>query len=82
LKVAGATVFRAFEGFGETAELHRHHLFGGDQPIVVTIVERSEQAERILPILEGMLNGGIVAVTDVEIILVSKDSKSAPDSSR
>ncbi len=72
LKVAGATVFRAFEGFGETAELHHRHLFRNDQPIVITIVERPEKADEILPVIEGMMNGGIVAVTDVEVTVVSK----------
>ena len=37
LKIAGATVFRGLEGYGETAEIHRHRLIGKDQPIVVTI---------------------------------------------
>ena len=25
LKIAGATVIRGLEGYGETAEIHRHH---------------------------------------------------------
>jgi uncharacterized protein len=77
LKIAGATVFRALEGFGETAELHHHHLLRGDQPIVITIVERPEKAQQILPILESMMNGGIIAVTDVEVMVVSNGSKTA-----
>jgi uncharacterized protein len=72
LKVAGATVFRAFEGFGATSEMHRHHLLGGNHPIVITIVERPEKVEQILPILESMLTSGIVAVTNVEVTAVSK----------
>ena len=77
LKVAGATVFRAFEGFGETAELHREHLFGSDQPIVITIVERPEKVQQIVPMLESMMNGGIVAITDVEIVAVSKNNRTS-----
>lgn len=77
LKIAGATVFRAFEGFGETAELHRHHLFRGGQPIVITIVERPEKAAQILPILQSMMQGGIIAVTDVEVIAISKGERIA-----
>jgi uncharacterized protein len=72
LKVAGATAFRAFEGFGETAELHHRHLFRDDQPIVITIVERPDKAEQILPLIESMMNGGIIAITDVEVTAVSK----------
>jgi uncharacterized protein len=71
LNVAGATVFRALEGFGETAELHRRHLFGGDEPIVITIVERPEKIQEILPVLEGMMDSGMIAITHVEVAAIS-----------
>lgn len=71
LNVAGATAFRALEGFGETAEVHRPHLFGGDEPIVITIVERPEKAQEILPILQGMMTSGLIAVTDVDVTFVT-----------
>jgi PII-like signaling protein len=71
LKVAGVTVFRALEGFGETAELHHHQLFGSDQPIVITVVERPGKAQETLPILEGMMNSGVIAVTNVEVTFIS-----------
>ncbi len=77
LKVAGVTVFRALEGFGETAELHHHHLFRSDQPIVITIVETPEKAQQILPILEGMMNSGVIALTDVEVTVVSNGARAA-----
>src|SRR5437016_1081541 len=39
LSIAGATVFRGVEGFGESAEIHKRHLITHDQPIVVTIID-------------------------------------------
>ncbi|MGC2662090.1 MAG: DUF190 domain-containing protein [Bryobacteraceae bacterium] len=77
LRIAGVTVFRAFEGFGETAEVHHHHLFRGNQPMVITIVERQERIEEMLPILEDMMSGGILAVTDVQVTVVSKGARTA-----
>ncbi len=71
LRLAGVTVFRALEGFGETATLHKHHLFGNDQSIVITVVERPEKISQALPVFENMMSGGVIAVTDVEMILVS-----------
>lgn len=71
LNVAGATAFRALEGFGETAEVHRSHLFGGDEPIIITIVERPEKAQEILPILQSMMTSGLIAVTDVDVAFVN-----------
>src|SRR5579875_3643863 len=70
LRVAGVTVFRAFEGYGETAELHHRRLFHGDQPIVITIVERPEKAQEIVPVLQAMMDGGVIAVTDVEVTVI------------
>jgi hypothetical protein len=71
LKLAGVTVFRALEGFGHTSEMHRAHLFVHDQPIVITVVESPEKAAGALPILQRMMTSGVVAVTDVEITVVS-----------
>jgi len=77
LKLAGVTVFRAFEGFGETAELHRKHVFRNDQSIVITIIERPEKVEQVLPEFEGMMNSGMIAVTDVEVTVVSNGTRGA-----
>lgn len=72
LHIAGVTVFRALEGFGETAELHRHHLFRSDQSIVVAIVETPQKAQQAIPVFESMMNSGMIAVTDVEVTVISK----------
>lgn len=79
LNLAGATVFRALEGFGESSELHRTHLFGSDQPIVITVVDRPEKAREALPILQAMMRGGVIAVTDVEMITISSEARARPD---
>lgn len=77
LKMAGVTVFRALEGFGESAELHHHRLFQSDQPIIITIVERPEKAEQALPVLERMMNSGVIAVTDVDVVVIANGVRAA-----
>jgi PII-like signaling protein len=72
LKIAGATVFRGLEGYGETAEIHRHHLVRKDQPIVVTIVDSPENLGRLIPELEGMMDTGLIATSDVEYMRIEK----------
>jgi PII-like signaling protein len=72
LKIAGATVFRGLEGYGETAEIHRHHLIKKDQPIVVTIVDTPENVGRLIPEVEGMMDTGMIATSDVEYIRIEK----------
>jgi PII-like signaling protein len=65
LHIAGATVFRGLEGYGETAGLDRH-------PIVVTIVDSAENIDRLLPELEAMMDTGIIAASDVDTIRIEK----------
>ena len=72
LKIAGATVFRGLEGYGETAEIHRHRLIKKDQPIVVTIVDTPENLGRLIPEVEEMMDTGMIATSDVEYMRIEK----------
>ena len=74
LKIAGATVFRGLEGYGETAEVHRAHLVHPDRPIVVTIVDTAENVERLIPEVEAMMDTGMIAFNEVESIRVEKSN--------
>lgn len=74
LSIAGATAFRGLEGFGESAALHRHHLFAQDEPILLTIVDSEENIRRLLPVLEEMMDTGLIALSDVEIATIRKTS--------
>src|SRR5258708_39202949 len=60
LKIAGATVFRGLEGYGDTAEIHRSHVLTHDLPIVVQIVDSNENILRLLPVVEGMMATGLI----------------------
>ena len=72
LKIAGATVFRGLEGYGETAEIHRHRLIGKDQPIVVTIVDTPENLGRLIPEVEKMMDTGMIATSDMDYVRIEK----------
>jgi hypothetical protein len=72
LKIAGATVLRGLEGYGESAELHRSHLARHDQPIVVSIVDTPENLDRLVPVIEDLMDTGLIAVSDVRVIRVQK----------
>ncbi len=76
LGLAGATVFQGLEGFGHTAEVHRPHLFIHDQPIVITVIDTQEKTAEALPVLRGMMANGVIAITDVEMIVISQGSVS------
>ena len=72
LKIAGVTVFRGLEGYGDSAEIHRAHLLSQDRPIVVTIVDSPENIDRLLPALEEMIDTGLIAISDVQVLRVRR----------
>ena len=72
LKIAGATVFRGLEGYGESAEMHKSHLTRHDQPILISIVDTEDNLRRLVPVVEEMLDTGLMAVSDVRVVRVQK----------
>ena len=75
LKIAGASVFRGLEGYGDTAEIHRSHILTHDLPIVVQIVDSEENLRRLLPVVEDMMDKGLIAMSDVTILRIQKTAK-------
>ena len=73
MNVAGATVFRGLEGYGETAEIHRSHVTTHDQPIIVVIVDSDDHIRELLPVVEGMMDTGMIAVSDVDVVRVERN---------
>jgi len=72
MKISGATVFRGLEGYGEAAEIHRSHLLAHDLPVVVQIVDSEENIERLLPVLEEMMDKGLISMSDVKMRRIQK----------
>lgn len=77
LKIAGTTVLRGLEGYGGLAQIHRSHLLTHDLPIVITIVDSAENIERLAPIVEGMMDTGLIAVSDVQIKRIQRSKTAA-----
>jgi len=75
LSIAGATVFRGLEGYGESAQIHRSHLVTHDLPIVVTIIDSEDNVRRLLPVVEEMMDKGLIALSDVEMFRVRRAAK-------
>ncbi len=70
LDIAGATVFRGIEGYGASTRIHRKHLlsFSSDLPVMVSVIDSEEKIQRLLPELEQMVDEGLIAVSNVEVI--------------
>ncbi|HCC59088.1 MAG TPA: hypothetical protein DEQ47_17865 [Solibacterales bacterium] len=72
MKMAGATVFRGLEGYGDTAEIHRPHVLTHDLPIIVQIVDTNDNIQRLLPVVEDMMDKGLIAISDVSTVRTRK----------
>lgn len=73
LEIAGITVFRGVEGYGESAALHTRRILAHDQPIIVTIVDSAENIARLMPEVEKMIDTGMIAISDVEMIRIQAE---------
>ena len=77
MKIAGATVLRGLEGYGGMAHIHRSHLLTHDLPIIVTIVDSADNIARLAPVVEEMMETGLIAVSDVQIERIQKRNAAA-----
>jgi len=68
---AGATVLRGVAGFGANSVIHTTRLLdlSADLPVVVEIVDSEEQVQKLLPILDEMLDDGLVTMEKVRVLL-------------
>lgn len=70
---AGATVFRAVEGFGGRSVLHSAHILrlSEDLPVVVEVVDTEEHVEKLKAILDEMVTDGLVTIEKVRVLRYS-----------
>lgn len=68
--LAGATVLRGIEGFGARSRIHSSRILrlSADLPVVIELVDTTENVERVLPILDEMVTEGMVTLERVEVI--------------
>jgi PII-like signaling protein len=71
-RIAGATVFRGVEGFGDTAPIHRPHLIATDAPLSVVIVDSDEKIKNFLPALERLVDTALIILSRVQIRRLEK----------
>ena len=75
--LAGATVVRGIEGFGADSHLHTSRILrlSEDLPVVVEIVDTAANIERVLPLLDDMVEEGMVTVERVQVISYRSSSR-------
>jgi PII-like signaling protein len=70
LEIAGATVYRGVLGYGAKGHEHRKSFFhiSRDMPIMVSVIDTAEKIEAAAEVIEGMLDDGLIVISDVDIV--------------
>ena len=70
MHMAGATVLRGPMGYGLSSRIHTEKILrlSLDLPLVVEIVDTEEKVQAFLPLLDEMLQGGLVTLEKVRVI--------------
>ncbi len=77
--LAGASVLRGLAGFGAHSRLHTAKILrlSQDLPVVIEIVDKEERIQAFLPVLDGMVDEGLITVEKVHIIAYRHGDKPA-----
>src|ERR1700684_589342 len=77
LEIAGAIVYRGLEGFGASARIYhaRSLSISKNAPIMVSVVDTEEEIQKLIPHLDQMISGGLIASSSVEVIRYSPPAK-------
>ena len=71
------TVYRGIEGYGASTRIHRRGLLGRskDAPIVITAVATEEKIQALLPMLNEIVDEGLIAISSAELIRFGSPGK-------
>lgn len=77
MQIAGATVFRGPMGFGKNSRIHSAKLLelSTDLPIVIEIVDAEEKIAAFLPVVDEMVQEGLVTVEKVKVIKYAAEGR-------
>ena len=68
--IAGATMLRGMMGYGANSRIHTAKILrlSEDLPVVVEIIDNAEKIERLLPVIDEMVQEGLVTLEKVRVI--------------
>jgi PII-like signaling protein len=83
LDIAGATVYRGILGYGAKGREHKQSFLhvSRDLPIMLSVVDTPEKIRAAAEVVEGMLEDGLLVVSDVEMVRLVRglNPEEAPD---
>jgi uncharacterized protein len=77
--VAGVTVYRGILGYGANRRIHEDKALSlsHDRPIMLAVIDTEEKLRSFSPILEKMVQQGLVVMSDVDVIKYSHNYQKA-----
>lgn len=71
--IAGVTVYRGILGYGANRRIHQDKALSlsHDRPIMMTIVDQEAKLRAFAPVLDLMLQQGLVVLSDVNVVKYS-----------
>jgi PII-like signaling protein len=89
MDIAGATVYRGILGYGAKGHQHKKSFFhvSRDMPVMISVIDSSEKITAAAEAIEGMLEDGLIVISDADIVRLVRSQKIAevsvaPGSSR
>ena len=69
LHLAGATVLRGIMGYGSDTRIHSAKFvrLNEDLPVVIEIVDKQENIDKILPFIDDSVKSGLVTLENVKV---------------
>jgi uncharacterized protein len=70
MKLAGATVLRGSLGYGKSTVIHTAKILrlSTSLPLVIEIVDKQEKIDAFLPVIDTMINSGLVTIEKVRVL--------------
>ena len=77
--IAGVTVYRGILGYGANRRIHKDAALNlsHDRPILLSVVDTEEKLNAFMPLLDEMLQQGLVVLSDADVIKYTHDYKQA-----
>jgi PII-like signaling protein len=77
MHLGGATVIRGPMGYGKTSRLHTAKIMNlsCDLPLIIEIVDSEAKINEFLPVLDGMIKGGLVTLEKVKVLHYRGEAK-------
>lgn len=70
MDIAGATIYRGILGYGVKGHTHKGGAlhFSRDLPVMISVVDTELNVQRALDAVEGMMQDGLIVLSEVDVI--------------